>query len=167
MPGYVIHLACANVHLRVHQDVHDAEAFRRGVIAPDMVKPKKDSHYSDGDTAHPDLDRYVDTHDLGDDYQRGYFFHLLTDCLFYNRFLEGFVWCPAVYDDYDRLNGRLVRAYQVAVPDEVVDVVGYRDDDLEVFRFDRVCGFIDEVGAVDLDTLLCTRAYDELPITHH
>ena len=166
MPGYVIHLATAYVHLRTQCDVRDAGAFLRGVIAPDQLLPKTESHFGD-DTANPGLDLFADTHDMRDDYQRGYFLHLLADYLFYNRFLSDFVWSPAVYDDYDRLNARLVEAYGVAVPEEVRGTVGFRDDDLEVFRFDRICGFIDTVGAIDLDELLRTRDYDGIPLEKH
>ena len=94
-------------------------------------------------------------------------FRSLADYLFYNRFLDGFVWSPAVYDDYDRLNARLVEAYGVAVPEEVRGTVGFRDDDLEVFKLDRICGFIDAVGAIDLDELLHTRDYDGIPLEKH
>ena len=163
MPGYVIHLATAKVHLREHDDVRDTSAFLRGVIAPDMTLPKDKSHYGD-DTANPGLDLFADTHDLRDDYQRGYFFHLLTDYLFYNRYLSDFEWSPAVYDDYDRLNARLVKAYDVTVPPEVSDCVGYRYDSLEVFDFDGICHFIDAVGAADIDALLQTRDYDSVAL---
>lgn len=166
MPGYVIHLAVANVHLSCRHDVRDADAFLRGTIAPDLLLPKEASHFGD-DTARPGLDLFADTHDLSDDYQRGYFLHLLTDHLFYNRFLSDFVWSPAVYDDYDRLNERLVKAYGVVVPNEVSDCVGFRDDDLEVFRFERICGFIDTVGAIDLDEILRTRRYDAICLEPH
>ena len=161
MPGYVIHLATANVHLGNFSDVSDPEAFLRGVIAPDMIHPKTESHFGE-DTACPDLNLYIDTHDLQNSYERGYFFHLLTDFLFYGGFMRDFVWTPAVYDDYDRLNRMLMDDCRVAVPDEVLDCMGFRDGGLEVFGYDRIRGFIDSVGKIDLDGLLQTRAFDEL-----
>lgn len=166
MPGYVIHLAVANVHLRTSNDVRNRDAFLRGVIAPDMILPKAESHFGE-DSSNPNLNLFADTHNLRDDYQRGYFFHLLTDFLFYNRFLANFAWSPAIYDDYDRLNRMLIETYQVVVPQEVQGSVGFRDDEPQVLNFERICGFIDCVGVIDLDELLRTRAYDELPIPSH
>lgn len=161
MPGYVIHLATAKVHLKNHRDIQDVDAFLKGVIAPDMIHPKTESHFGE-DTARPNLNLFIDTHDLRDSYERGYFFHLLTDFLFYGGFIKDFVWTPAVYDDYDRLNRMLMNDYQVIVPEEVRDCVGFRDDDLEVFDYARIRGFIDSVGEIDLDELLRTRAFDGL-----
>ena len=53
------------------------------------------------------------------------------------------------------------------MPEEVRGTVGFRDDDLEVFKLDRICGFIDAVGAIDLDELLRTRDYDGIPLEKH
>ena len=63
MPGYVIHLSTAYVHLRTQCDVRDAGAFLRGVIAPDLLQPKAASHFGD-DTTNPGLDLFANAHDI-------------------------------------------------------------------------------------------------------
>ena len=163
MPGYVIHLAAANAHLANFDDVRDRDAFYEGVIAPDLRHPKDESHFGKS-PSHSNPDLYLDTIDTLGDFELGYYYHLLTDHLFYRRFMENVRWIPAIYDDYDRLNGRLIEAYGVIVPEKVRHTVGSRDDAPVLLDYEAVCGFIDTVGAIDLEELMRTHDYAGLVI---
>ena len=49
-----------------------------------------------------DLNKFVQEHSNFDSYTEGYFLHLATDHLFYNRFLK--TWNKSIYEDYNLLN---------------------------------------------------------------
>lgn len=83
MPSFVMHLAAANIFLKRHPDESSSE-FYQGVIAPDLLKKPK-SHFGSA-TSHPDLAGYIKDIGLNTSYDRGYYFHLLTDWMFYQPF---------------------------------------------------------------------------------
>ncbi len=156
MPGFVIHLSAAKVWLDKHKgSVKEPDQFLRGVIEPDLLR-KPFSHYGE-DTTAPGLDRYIACNDMESDFCRGYFFHLLTDHLFYNEYLNNFVWKPEVYDDYDRLNKLLMEEYGIDLPDSVRSAVRFKDGSLEVFNYESIKGFIETVGNIDLEQYIKQR----------
>ena len=149
MPGYVIHLAVGKVYLRDNK-VENVTEFERGIIAPDIVADKSKSHYGP-DSAEPDLNRYIELNREFDDFKEGYFLHLLTDHLFYNRFLQE--WSPDIYDDYNKLNRAIVQRYGIIIPKEVQDIVKYEVGRPKILDEDRLYKFIETVGKINIREL--------------
>ena len=88
MPGYVIHLAIAEEYLRKHSEKkEDYKEFINGVIEPDGVKDKSLTHYGPK-SSKSNLAEYLKVNNIDNSFSRGYFLHLLTDYLFYNRYIE-------------------------------------------------------------------------------
>ena len=160
MAGYVIHLAVGKAYIKNNSDVQDVDKFLEGTIMPDMLQ-KPQSHFGD-DTAKPGLDAFVNSHPMSSDFNKGYFLHLITDYLFYNKYLENFEWTPDVYDDYDRLNKILMERYNIQIPDEIKSVVQFKDDELKVFNLESICKFIETVGKINIDELIQNRKYDSV-----
>ena len=86
--------------------------------------------------------------------------HLVTDYLFYTKFLKNFEWTPDIYDDYDRLNRLLIERYQIEIPEEIRSVVQFKDGQLKVLEFDSICSFIEAVGKINISELIQNRQYD-------
>lgn len=161
MPGYVIHLSIAKEYMKKHKGkIKNSEQFLRGTITPDMLQ-KPASHYGD-DTAKPRLDWYIDRNDMISEFNKGYFLHLITDYLFYNKYLNNFEWEPDIYDDYDRLNKRLIEDFKVNIPDEISSVVQFKDEALKVLDYNSIKHFIEVVSNIDLDKYIKNKNFNEL-----
>lgn len=149
MPGYVIHLAIAKKHLE-QNNIQNEEEFIRGIIAPDLLKQSGiDSHY--GVSSSPDIKKFFEKHSLKTDYNKGYFLHLVTDYLFYNKFLS--VWSPQIYDDYNVLNKDLIERYQIQVPKEIEKHIKFADNPLTILSKNDIISFIETVGKIPIDEM--------------
>ena len=146
MPGYVIHLAVGKVDSNKNK-ISDLERFERGIIAPDLAKDKAKSHYGPYSSI-PDLDRYLKERGTTNEFDEAYFLHLMTDYLFYNRFLKE--WNEHIYDDYDKLNGRIIKKYNIVLPKELLGVVKIKEGELELLDEEQIYSFIDTVGRIDI-----------------
>ena len=125
MAGYVIHLAVAEAYIKKHpQDIQDYNNFIKGVIAPDNVSDKSITHYGEK-SSKANLKNFLEKNKINDDYYKGYFLHLVTDYLFYNKFLEYF--SKDIYNDYDILNKSLQQVFNVTIPKSVQNKVFYKD----------------------------------------
>ena len=90
MAGYVIHLAVGEEYLRIHPgDINDYNKFIEGIIYPDSVTDKSLTHYGPK-SSQVNLKKFFNDRDIEDDFNKGYFIHLVTDYLFYNKFLDVF-----------------------------------------------------------------------------
>ena len=118
MAGYVIHLAVAEEYLKKHSDIK--EEFIEGVIYPDSVPDKSLTHYG-SKSSKVILKDFLKENKLEDSYKRGYFLHLVTDYLFYNKYLD--IFTKDIYNDYDILNKFLIEKYNVKIPIKVQDKV--------------------------------------------
>lgn len=147
MPSFVIHLAAASIYLKRHPDESSTE-FYQGVIAPDLLK-KPESHYGPS-TSHPGLARYIKEVGLNTSYDRGYYFHLLTDWMFYRQFLREGEFSKEIYNDYDRMNCGLIKRYHLTIPEEVKKIVAFLDDKPKVLNMDDISRFIDVAGSFEL-----------------
>lgn len=157
MPGYVIHLAVAEKNLKLSK-ITNKEEFLRGIIAPDLLKSVGiDSHY--GNSSRPDLKNFLQNHNLEKDYNKGYFLHLVTDYLFYNKFLEK--WSPQIYDDYNILNSILIKKYNIQLPKEVQNCVKFEDKTLTILNFDDIISFIETVGKMPINQM-CKKYVGEI-----
>ena len=150
MPGYAIHLAVGNVYKK-NNNIKDIESFEKGIIAPDLNDDKKMSHYGPY-SSRPDLSKFLQMNDISDSYNEGYFLHLVTDYLFYNKFL--IKWNSDLYNDYNKLNYKIIKKYGVVIPKEIEDVVKYSDGKTSILNEKDVYSFIESVGKIDIRSIV-------------
>lgn len=81
--------------------------------------------------------------------------HLVTDYLFYNKFLEKFD--NRIYDDYNKLNASLIKRYNIVLSPEIVDVVNKRKGEPVVLNKEELCSFMDFVGNLDIRSLVAEK----------
>lgn len=162
MPGYIIHLAIGRVYAQ-NNKISDLVSFEKGIIAPDMAKDKAKSHYGPY-TSKPGLDKYIQNNKNINSYQEGYFLHLVTDHLFYNKFLKD--WNPAIYEDYDKLNNRIMHKYGIVIPEEIQDTVKFKQGELIFLKEEELYQFINSVGRLNIREIILQKQIDkESPIS--
>lgn len=163
MPGYIIHLAIGKVYAQ-NNKISDLVSFEKGIIAPDMAKDKAKSHYGPY-TSKPGLDRYIQNNKNINSYQEGYFLHLVTDHLFYNKFLKD--WNPVIYEDYDKLNNRIMHKYGIVMPEEIQDTVKFKQGELSFLKEEELYQFINSVGKLNIREIISQKEIDkESPISN-
>lgn len=138
MASALIHMAVAK---RVNEvlKLEDEKKFIFGSIAPDIAKmvgsTRKTSHFitkEDSDT--PEINLFLDKYKkyLVNNYELGYFVHLVTDVLWFNEFLPNFVddtylisktgekikfehdeLLEILYNDYTNLNAEVLSYYNL------------------------------------------------------
>lgn len=151
MAGYVIHLSVAEEYLKKHPNANeDYNEFISGVIFPDSVKDKSETHYG-MQSSQSNLNEFLKEHKLDSSFERGYFLHLLTDYLFYNKFLDCI--STEIYNDYDILNDVLIQKYGITLPNEVKDKVFSKNGDLKILSMELVENLIKEISEYDLDII--------------
>ena len=155
MPGYVIHLAVAEEYLRKQKKVKENyNDFIEGVIYPDSVTDKSLTHYGQKSSL-ANLYNFLKENDLKDSFKRGYFLHLLTDYLFYNKYLDR---CSKdIYNDYDILNRELIEKYKVKLPEKIKKYVFFKDNldglQLKILTYVLSCKLIDDISNMQLDDI--------------
>ncbi len=157
MPGYMIHLAVGTVYSK-NNKIEDLKSFNKGIIDPDLLGGDKQKTHYGLDSAHPGLNKYINSNGMQDSYQEGYFLHLLTDYLFYNKFLTTF--STDIYDDYDRLNLKIKEKYKIKIPEEVQDVVKFKEGRLTVLEEEKLYKFIESVGKINVRDIISKRDID-------
>ena len=151
MAGYVIHLAIAEEYLKKHKDVkEDYEEFIKGVIYPDSVTDKSLTHYGIK-SSKVILKNFLQDNEINNSYMRGYFLHLITDYLFYNKYLEKF--SKDIYNDYDILNKRLIEKYNVVLPENVQNNVFYKEGETKILTMELAIKIIDEISDLNLNAV--------------
>ena len=75
--------------------------------------------------------------------------HLITDVKFYNELIKG-RWTKEIYNDYDRINKKLVEKYNIEIPKEVQEYVSFKRGKLHVFTENEIYEFIEEMGKIHL-----------------
>lgn len=161
MPSYAIHLAVAEEYLRKNEkQTEEYEQFMKGVIYPDSTSDKSQTHYGRC-SSESNLFEFLQENTLTDSFKRGYFLHLLTDYLFYNKCIE--CWSKDIYSDYDILNEQLTKTYSVVVPEEAKKnyICFEHDSKLKILSLPVVEKFIDKVSDLDIDTV--AKEVEELP----
>ena len=151
MAGYVIHLAVGKVYEQ-NNKIDDLKKFEDGILAPDMVVDKSKSHYGLF-SSQPELERFIREHGISSSYDEGYFLHLVTDYLFYGKFLNGF-FSPVIYDDYDRLNRRIVEKYEIEVPQNIQSQVLFVDGEPTILSEKGIYRFINSVGRIKIREII-------------
>lgn len=164
MPGYVIHLATANEYIRKHKDeINNKEDFFKGSIAPDETdkENKKITHYGNG-SDQVELRKFLKTNSIDTDYQKGYFLHLVTDYIFYNKLLE----CTSkkIYNDYDILNEYLIKKYNVTLLEEIKDKVFYASGETEILSkelAEKTIEIVSDMSLKDIENEITSCEYTE------
>lgn len=156
MPGYMIHLAVGSVYLKKNK-IGDIESFNKGIIAPDMIPDKTKSHYR-LNSSKPGLNNFIELNGISSDYNEGYFLHLLTDYLFYNRFLKR--WDSNIYNDYDKSNKKIKEKYRIIIPKEIENVVQFKTGKLEVLDEEEIYKFIECVGKINVREIIAKSNID-------
>ena len=151
MAGYVIHLAVAEAYKAKHSgDIENYEDFIKGVIFPDSVSDKSITHYGEK-SSKVNLREFLKENDIDNDYNKVYFLHLVTDYIFYNKFLECF--SKDIYNDYDILNEKLQEKYDVNIPECIRKEIFYKKGETVILEMDKVVKFIEEVSNYKLSEI--------------
>ena len=153
MPGYVIHLSVAEEYLRKHpKERINYNEFIEGVIFPDSVTDKSLTHYGKR-SSFTNLYKFLQDKKLDSGFNRGYFLHLITDYLFYNRYVE--VFSKDMYNDYDILNKILIEKYNVNLPKKIKQYVFFKDEveNLKILSLPLVETFIEDVSNMQIDDI--------------
>lgn len=151
MAGYVIHLAVAEAYIKKHpNDIKNYDEFIKGVVFPDSVSDKSFTHYGEK-SSKVHLDKFLSENDLDNDYNKGYFLHLVTDYLFYNKFLQYF--SKDIYNDYDILNKPLQEKYNVKITDDIKDKVFYKTGTTKILNLEDVINFIENASEYKLEDI--------------
>ena len=150
MPGYVIHLAIAEEYLRKNKDNKEKyNKFIEGVIFPDSVEDKSKTHYGKS-SSKTNLYKFLKENDISKSFKRGYFLHLLTDYIFYNKYLDKF--SKDIYNDYDVLNYELMSKYNVIIPEDIKCKVFFKEkEELKILSKELVEKLIIEISSENLD----------------
>ena len=148
MPGYVVHLAVAQEYLKTHKEKYSQE-FMEGTVAPDFTSDKSKTHYGKS-PAYTNLKNFLENNKIDTDYNRGFFLHLITDYLFYNKYLDKFE-KPQIYDDYDYTNKKLIEKYNVTIIDNVKDKIYFKEGTPRILTLELACKVIDEISKLNLD----------------
>ena len=150
MAGFVIHLAVAEEYLKFSQKNENYNEFIDGVIAPDMVKDKSLTHYGEK-SSEVQLDRFLEDKNLENSFNRGYFLHLITDYIFYNKFFDKY--SKDIYHDYDILNSYLIEKYKVKLPEKIKNQVSFKEGDLILLDKDKVEECIKVCSSMEIDEI--------------
>lgn len=151
MAGYVIHLAVAESYIKKHEDdIKDYNRFIEGVIFPDSISDKSITHYGEK-SSKTDLKAFLEDNKIDNDYNKGYFLHLVTDYIFYNKLLKYF--SKDIYNDYDILNEKLQKKFNVTLPENIKDKVFYKEGKTKVLKLENIIKFIEDVSDYKLDEI--------------
>ena len=149
MPGYVIHLAVAKQYLKKHENKkEDYNEFIEGVIFPDSVKDKSETHYG-AKSSVSNLYEFLKVNKVDTSFNRGYFLHLLTDYLFYNRYIDSMA--NDMYNDYDILNEKLMSKYNIELPEKVSHKVFFKEGNLVILSMVLVKKLIEDISNMNID----------------
>ena len=103
MPSQITHLVIAKKYLAKNQGlpsaIRDVKRFLDGTVLPDLDKNKSRSHYGvrtertdmlkrNAEKVNPQ--KFLQTHDLSDDLDKGQYLHLYVDYQYYNVFLHDY-----------------------------------------------------------------------------
>ena len=110
MASFSIHLAVAKRYVEKNNIDNKAELYK-GIIDPDLVDNKDISHYtnrneidtiSESKKYSAGLYEFLKVNNIDNDYNKGIFIHLITDYLFFNRFLDKEYMNIAKFEDFSK-----------------------------------------------------------------
>ena len=153
MPGFVIHLAVANEYMNKHKnEIKNKQEFIKGCIYPDLTtkEGKQKTHFGKS-SAEVILRDFLTSIDINTDFNKGYFLHLLTDYIFYNKILP--YTSKEIYNDYDILNKYLIEKYKVEICDTIKDKVFFKEGETKILNKELAEKTINESSAIKLENV--------------
>lgn len=170
MAGPTIHLAIAKKYLKNHKELNYKRVIA-GTLYPDAIENNDKSHYTDINRGSDNLSHvrgkvnlyaFLNEHENLDDFELGWFLHLVTDYLFFEEcFTEEYLltnsykdFCKDLYFAYDHLNLYLSEKYHITkndykdYPSEYYPGFPYEDCILPKEMIDT---FIEKVSNIDLN----------------
>lgn len=158
MPGFAIHLAVAYEYLRKNSnDIINKKEFINGVVAPDLVKDKYESHYGNYGTSHIGLNTAIYSMNANTDFDKGYLLHLITDEDFYhNYFINETKYIyennTNFYNDYDCTNKYIIKYFENEyIPSEALNLMKIKDENPKILKIDKIIEFIDKLSSIKLE----------------
>lgn len=133
MASFSIHLAVGKRYMDKNH-IENKQLFMRGIVDPDLVSNKDESHYTlertdDTVLTHLNTKIYLPTflkkNAIDNDYMKGVFLHLITDYLFFTDFFEKDYltnisygeFCKDLYYSYDLTNDYFKKKYDIELSD--------------------------------------------------
>ncbi len=152
MAGYVIHLAVAQEYLKNNKNVEeDYNEFINGVIYPDSVKDKSQTHYGEK-SCKTNLYKFLVDKKIDNSFNRGYFLHLLTDYLFYNKYIGDFT-RDTLLNDYDILNKKLIDEYNIVLPNGIEKKVFLKEGTPQILSLEIIEKMIKDISNMPIDNV--------------
>ncbi len=170
MPSLLIHVAIANEYLKKNI-VADKDEFYKGVYAPDILglqgkQEKELSHFSephaDGElweelAKKVNVLQYLQARKIDNDYERGYFLHLITDYYFFANFIKGMPFKKhqdfvKIYPDYECVVDEIKEVYGAQITNTPWDNMR-RDGEPVLFTRKKLHHFIAICANINLDKI--------------
>lgn len=149
MPSFVIHIAIANEYIKKHNKKEDYEEFIKGTIEPDLTNNKEITHYGEK-ISYIYLNKFLENNNIEGSFNRGYFLHLITDYLFYNKYLDYYI-KDKLYNDYYILNKDIIPKYNVGMIEEIKEFMTSKEGKPEILNLALIYKLIEEVSSLDID----------------
>lgn len=169
-------MACATIHLAIAKKYlqnnlgHNYEKVIAGTIYPDAAENNDKSHYTNKNRGSDNVSHvrgkvnlyaFLEEHEVFDDFELGWFLHLITDYLFFEecftiKYLEENSYekfCEDLYFAYSCLNSYLSEKYAItdddykAYPSVYYPGIPYQDCILSCKAIDE---FIERVSLIDV-----------------
>ena len=178
-------MASVGVHLVIGKEflkrnkIKREKDFLRGCVAPDIARDRTKAHFSNKRIASSytdaiinkvDLKKFVSSHTLESDYFKGYFLHLLTDYIFYKKYLLNWDRYKKIenklsyieikniiYLDYNKINSWLYSNYDISATELPEIANGIHDGKCDVLTTGLIKKVIKECSMCDLN-----KIYDEI-----
>ncbi len=175
MASLIIHLLVGQEYCKRHPgEIKDEEAFLLGSLAPDMVKDKQPTHFSAkriGNKTYTEsimnkvnLPLCTRNRGIDNDFDKGFFLHLITDHLFFYRYLlkeprylaiennDQLEIHATLYRDYHRINNWLMNAHPDLKLDMLADEMKTtRSDALEIIDRKKLRKIIEVCADMDIE----------------
>lgn len=148
MPSFVIHIASGNEYLKKYKnDIKNKKEFLDGIIAPDLIKNKRASHYGSSEEKES-LINYLknNKNTLTNDFKKGYFLHLYADFVMYSKYFPK----VPLYNDYDIITEYIVNKYNVKLPEKLSKYGKFKEGELTYLSYEFLDKFIEEVIEKDI-----------------
>lgn len=168
-----IHLAIAKKYLENHKNL-DYEQFIAGTLYPDAADNNDESHYTNKDRGNNNVSHvrskvnlyaFLEEHHHLNDFELGWFMHLVTDYLFFEEcFTEEYLlknsyekFCQDLYFAYSCLNLYLSEKYSITAedyksyPSELYPGIPYQEC---ILSKNMINDFIVRVSSLDINSYM-------------
>lgn len=170
MASSPIHLAIAKMYLERNKEILNKNQVLSGTLYPDTIKDKNMSHYADLDKRGKDnrshlqgkvnLFSFLKEHESLNDFEMGWFIHLVTDYLFFDEcFSDEYLFSHSyeefrkdLYFSYDCLTNYLMERYNITIEDYTVYTSEYYPGKTYqkcLLSKEMIDSFILRVGSID------------------